>query len=161
MNDLFLFIENCTLYNYADDNSMSFSSTTLQTAFSNLRFGCINCYWLVKSKRHESQSEQIPIHDFVTQCRRWHWIESSWRHNRLPIDVWWSRKCLLPLIKAARQLNALSRISKYLDTKSKTNILSNFEYCPLVWHFCGKTNNKIPQKRLMKDRFTYSMTHLN
>ena len=48
--------------------------------------------------------------------------------------------------KAARQLNALSRISKFIDTRSKTIvynsfIASNFTYCPLVWHFCGKINN--------------------
>ena len=48
--------------------------------------------------------------------------------------------------KAVRQLNALARISKYLDFKSKTIIynsfiLSNFNYCPLAWHFCGKRNN--------------------
>ena len=30
INNLFLFIENCTLYNYADDNSMSYPSTTLK-----------------------------------------------------------------------------------------------------------------------------------
>ena len=48
--------------------------------------------------------------------------------------------------KAARQLNALARISKFLNFKSKklifqSFILSNFTYCPLVWHFCGKVNN--------------------
>ena len=48
--------------------------------------------------------------------------------------------------KAARQLNALARIAKYIDIRSRKTIynsfiLSNFNYCPLVWHFCGKTNN--------------------
>ena len=40
INDLLLFIENCTLYNYANDNSMSYSSTTLQNVLSNLRIDC-------------------------------------------------------------------------------------------------------------------------
>ena len=40
INDLFLFIEKCTLYNYADDNSMSHSSSTLQTVLSNLLIDC-------------------------------------------------------------------------------------------------------------------------
>ena len=53
--------------------------------------------------------------------------------------------------KAARQLNALARISKYLDCKSKTIIynsfiLSNFNYCQLAWHFCGKTSNQKLEK---------------
>ena len=54
-----------------------------------------------------------------------------------------SRICTL---KAARQLGALSRISKYLDIKSKSVvyhsfIANNFNYCPIVWHFCGVINN--------------------
>ena len=53
--------------------------------------------------------------------------------------------------KAARQLNALSRIAKYLDVRSRRTIynsviMSNFNYCPLVWHFCGKTNNQKLEK---------------
>jgi len=51
--------------------------------------------------------------------------------------------------KAARQLNAFARISKYLNIPARRTIYnsfvaSNFNYCPLVWHFCGATNsNKI------------------
>ena len=42
--------------------------------------------------------------------------------------------------KAVMQLNALSRLQKYMGKSEKeavTNnfILSNFNYCPLVWHF--------------------------
>ena len=49
-------------------------------------------------------------------------------------------------LKAARQLNALSRLSKYLDTKCKgvlnhSFIVSNSSYCPIVWHFFGVINN--------------------
>ena len=47
--------------------------------------------------------------------------------------------------KAARQLNALARISRFLSTSSRMIIYnsfinSNFNYCPIVWHFCGKKN---------------------
>ena len=67
--------------------------------------------------------------------------------DRLNFDEHISMCCT----KAARQLNALARISKYLDFKSKTIIynsfiLSNFSYCPLAWHFCGKTNNQKLEK---------------
>ena len=42
--------------------------------------------------------------------------------------------------KAAMQLNALSGLQKYLRKSQKeaiieSSILSNFNYCPLVWHF--------------------------
>ena len=52
--------------------------------------------------------------------------------------------------KAARRLNALSRISKYLDISSCSflfnSFVSNFNYCPLLWHFCGKVNNEKVEK---------------
>ena len=53
--------------------------------------------------------------------------------------------------KAARQLNAFSRISKFLNCNTKKIIFnsfikSNFEYCPTVWHFCGKRNNSKIEK---------------
>ena len=53
--------------------------------------------------------------------------------------------------KAARQLNAMARIAKYLDLDARkmvynSFILSNFNYCPIVWHFCGKSSNKKLEK---------------
>ena len=56
-------------------------------------------------------------------------------------------------LKASRQLNALSRISKHINLKSESIIYnsiiaSHFNYCPLVWHFCGTTNsNKLEKLR--------------
>ena len=49
--------------------------------------------------------------------------------------------------KAVRQLNAFARIPKYLNQNSRHDIYHSFvrvilvSYCPLVWHFCGKSNN--------------------
>ena len=68
---------------------------------------------------------------------------------------------------AVRQLNALARISKYLDQSSlKTThnslISSNFSYCALVWHFCGKVNNEKIEKiqerslRILQNDYTSS-----
>ena len=41
VNDLFLFVEKCTLYNCADDISMSHSSSTLQGVLSSLLNDCL------------------------------------------------------------------------------------------------------------------------
>ena len=38
INDMFLFINKCTLYNYADDNSLSCAATTVQEVISSLQF---------------------------------------------------------------------------------------------------------------------------
>ena len=46
-------------------------------------------------------------------------------------------------------VNVLARISNYLDESAcriihNSFVSSNFNYCPLVWHFCGVTNgNKV------------------
>ena len=49
--------------------------------------------------------------------------------------------------KAGNQLNALARISRFLDQDSrmavfKTFLLSNFNYCPSIWHFCKESSSK-------------------
>ena len=45
--------------------------------------------------------------------------------------------------KASRQLNVLKRMGKYLNRLGKLTIyhsfiLSNFNYCPVIWHFVLK-----------------------
>ena len=42
INDLFLFIDNCKLYNCADDNSLMYSSPDLNCIFTNLQIDCNN-----------------------------------------------------------------------------------------------------------------------
>ena len=60
--------------------------------------------------------------------------------------------------KAANQLSALYRLGKYLNLQQrevlvKSFILANFDYCPMVWHFCScKNTAKIERirKRALK-----------
>jgi hypothetical protein len=47
--------------------------------------------------------------------------------------------------KASRQLNILKRIGKYMNRLGRQTfyysfILSNFNYCPVIWHYCSKKN---------------------
>ena len=113
---------------------------------------------MVRRQQHEGKSRQISIHDvviwpFVT-TKAW----NSKRHNTLSE----SRIKLFGVIiydglrfndhisamccRADGQLNALARISKHIDSKSKhiiynSFVASNFEYRPLVWHYCGQLND--------------------
>ena len=47
------------------------------------------------------------------------------------------------------QLNAIGRLQRFMDKEQKEApinrfIYSNFDYCPLVWHFCScKSSQKI------------------
>ena len=71
--------------------------------------------------------------------------------------------------KAARQLAVLKRIGHHLLTiKGKLAIFnsfieSNFNYCPLIWHFCSQTNTiQIEKIQERAPRFiynNYSSTH--
>ena len=73
--------------------------------------------------------------------------------------------------KASNQLNAIGRIQKYMGFKEKEVLLnsfvySNFNYCPLVWHFCSsKSLNKIEKiqeraLRLLQNDFTSDYSEL-
>ena len=67
--------------------------------------------------------------------------------------------------KASRQLNVLKRIGKYLNRLGKLTIyhsfiLSNFNYCPVIWHFCSEANTKKMEK--IQERalqFIYNENH--
>ena len=63
--------------------------------------------------------------------------------------------------KAARHINALKRLSKFLNLDSRMAIFrsfitSNFGYCSLVWHACSANNTqKLEQLQLRALRFVY------
>ena len=78
--------------------------------------------------------------------------------NRLTFSNHISNICA----KAGRQLSALARLSKILDTETKlitfnSFILSNFNYCPLVWHHCSIENTRKMEKIQERGlRFVYN-----
>jgi hypothetical protein len=50
------------------------------------------------------------------------------------------------VLSSTRQLNILKRISKYMTrlgrlTSYYSFILSNFNYCPVIWHYCSEKNS--------------------
>ena len=63
--------------------------------------------------------------------------------SKLSFDLHVSEICK----RAGRKLNVLGRLSKTLDVKAKfmlfnSFVLSNFNLCPVVWHYCNITNLK-------------------
>ena len=63
--------------------------------------------------------------------------------------------------KATQKLNALARISGYMDSSKKITILkafitSHFSYCPLVWMFHSRKINKINRIHERSIRLVYS-----
>ena len=163
MNDLFLFIQNCKLYNYADHNSMIYSSPDINAILTNLKHDCKNAikwfgdnsmkanpdkfqFMMLSSDPLEQQ--KIGIENDITLLS-----ESRVKFlgfiidDRLQFNDHISAMCC----RAARQLNALAKISKHLDSKSKhiiynSFVASNINYCPHVWHFCGQVDNNKLEK---------------
>ena len=78
--------------------------------------------------------------------------------NRLSFEAHVSNLCE----KAALQLNALKRLAKFLNISQKKVlaqyfVLSNFNYCPLIWHFClGNDLHKMDQIQERTFRFVHA-----
>ena len=64
--------------------------------------------------------------------------------------------------KASMQLNAIIRLQRFMGKEQKealinSFIFSNFNYCPLVWHFCScKSSQKIEKIQLRCLRIIYN-----
>ena len=163
LNDLFMFIERCKLYNYADDNFISHSAKSSAEVISSLTHdGKISVKWfsengmqanpdkfqfLALSLNDETTYSLSLADDIVIESEPYVKALGVILDNRLNFTYHISALCK----KAARQLNALARIARYLDVNSRKIIYNsfvscNFNYCPLVWHFCGKVNNSKLEK---------------
>ena len=158
INDMHMFIKECTLHNYADDNSPSCTSPMIDHVISNLQLdGNRAIKWFtdnwMQANPDKFQFMIISSDDNSTRSLTLneHTVIVSEKHVkvlgvvidcRLNFSLHISSVCK----KAARQLNALARISNYLDVSARRMIYNvfvtrNFNYCPLVWHFWGVSNN--------------------
>ena len=78
--------------------------------------------------------------------------------DKLKFDIHIDSICF----SASRQINALKRLSKFLDESSrvliyKAFVLSTFSYSPITWIFCGKRNSpKLERLQERALRFVFS-----
>jgi hypothetical protein len=163
INDLFFSVKNCSMYNYADDNTLSKSYTTLEKVISALEEdsnSLINWFSANKMQANPEKFQAISI------GRKTHDKNVMFNLNGINLSCEDEVKLLGVTIdfkpnfnthisnickKAARQLNVLKRIGKHLNHLGKLTIyysfiMSNFSYCPLTWHFCGEQNTKKIEK---------------
>ena len=163
IKDLFLFLEDVDLANFADDN-------TVYTANKNIEV-------LIKLLERESKSaiDWFKMNDMIVNPDKFQAMilrpdkkENKFQLNindsiissedsitllGIEIDSKLNFKNHVSKIcrKAGRQLNAISRIQNYLGEKEKklkvnTFVYSNFMYCPLAWHFCLKLSQNMIEK---------------
>ena len=171
INDLLLSINNSELHNFADDNTITCTSESLED--------------LVRSLEIESNkaTEWFKSNNMIVNPEKFQAIiidrkGQSNNPTKLIIDGKEinSENCVTLLgleidsklsfdkhisklsNKCAGILNALIRLKRFLGFEEKkilvnSFIYGNFNYCPLVWHFCSKSSrNKIEniQKRALR-----------
>ena len=155
MNDIFYILND--LKNYADDNTISqhdkeldnlkhklsqSSETAVQWFHENYmlangeKFHCI----LLGPDRQPIDTT-LTFNDITIESEHQVELLGIFIDDKLSFD-----KHISELVrKAGNQLNALKRIGSFLSQDCRllifrTFVLSNFNYCPLVWHFCGAQN---------------------
>lgn len=179
INDIFYVVNNSTIYNYADDNTLSYADYDIKNVVQNLESDSLKMldwfdYNLMKANPDKFQALAIGKKSFD------HKIVFELKGNRiecendvkllgvtidyeLKFDKHISDICK----KASRQLNVLKRIGKYLNKLGRLTIyysfiLSNLNYCPITWHFCSEKNTlkmeKIQERAL---RFVYNNYTIN
>ena len=164
INDFFYVIDGCNIYNYADDNTLSVTHsnpTVLATILQGKAEEAIDWFSnnamaanpdkfqaiLLAPSIRETLIKPINIKDSTITTARSVNILGIEIDDKLKFNAHINSICR----KAARQLNVLRRLSSLLDQESRMAIfrafiVSNFNYCPLVWHFCGKTNTSKMEK---------------
>ena len=160
MNDFFFFLKGkCDLYNYADDNTLSVHDHDLRSLKTTLETAAqIGIKWFHDSDMKVNPDKfQAMLLTSSTQCHPDNYCfeiegvklkpEKSVKLLGVYIDDKLKFHDHITHIckQAAKQISVLRRFSTILSQKEKMQIfnafiLSNFNYCPLVWHLCGQTD---------------------
>ena len=155
LNDIFYSFKNvCSLYNYADDNTISCYSHDMNVLKEQLEANAkLALDWfaenqmkanpskfqtiIFKHRSNEAVCELNISNDTIkpVSCVK---LLGVTLDDKLCFDDHISRLCT----RAASQTNAFRRILKYVTLDCRINIYnafiaSNFNYCKTVWHFCS------------------------
>ena len=171
LNDLFMFVNDAEICNYADDTTIYACDNNVESIIETLESDALkiaewfpnNCMKLNEDKCHlmifGDKSNDISLN--IGSVR----IKESNEEKLLGV-ILDKKLCLKQQVssickKAGQKLHALSRISHFLDTEQlkrimRAFILSQFNYCPLVWMFCNRTlDNKVNRIHERALRITY------
>ena len=172
INELFFLDIDSQIANYADDNHIyNKNSCVISLQNSLLHDTTSTIDWLEENKmdvnpgkfqciglsRECETSLSFSINDCIINSENHMEVLGVTLDNKLKFDTHVSIICK----RAASQINALKRISKYLNEESriliyKSYISANFNYCPVAWIFCGKKNSsKLEKLQKRALRFVY------
>ena len=163
INDIFLFIQQGSLCNFADDNTISISAENVDELHRLVQLNTTKCIdWfnsnhmtanpskfqslIIGNNDHHVKTFQIS-NDFEINVSNEVTLLGIQIDDQLKFDSHIDKICK----KAALQLNAIKRLARFMGSKERqvivnSFILCHFNYCPLIWLFCSNTS----QKRLEK-----------
>ena len=156
INDIFCFITKCDLFNYADDNTLSKSAGTVELVIEALKTDANNAIKWFEDNNMKANPEKfqimllkpmhcqtalplnVDINDMSLEIQNNVKLLGITIDDKLKFDIQVNNMCS----RASRQLNVMYRFQKIFKETEKriiynTFIVSNFNYCPIVWTFCG------------------------
>ena len=173
LNDLFYTNISSSISNYADDNNLCNTNTSLEVLKTDLACDTLESikwynengldanpdkFQCVIMNRGGAVNVSISVHDKIIDSTDEIKVLGVLLDSKLNFNPHISSICK----RASQQINALRRISKFLNTDGrlkvyKSFVSANFSYCPVVWMFCGKTNrNKLEKLQERALRFVYN-----
>ena len=156
INDFFLFMQRTDVCNFADDNTLYSCASTIDAVISDLEIDMENSlYW-------------FKINQLVANPTKFKLMFLGFDAKKLVLFI--NQKIVIPsesvkllgitidsklkfdlhiddiCCKASKKVWCLYRIRKLVDETQARNlcnafVLSNFNYCPIIWMYCNKTLN--------------------
>ena len=163
-NDLFYFVENSNIYNFADDNTLSVADANLETVINKLESDInyldiwfkendlllneTKCQFMIaESSNSRCELQKINVHNKeIEEVKQVKLLGITFDNNMSMTDH------IRNLCKrAGAKLSALARISPFLNEQKrvilmKSFIVSQFNYCPIIWMYCQRRSNNLINK---------------
>ena len=163
LNDLFYTVSESSIYNYADDNTLSVIADTMDELVVRIeRDGSLMTKWfndnqmlanpdkyqtIIFGKKVDGSRNSFDVGGVTIP------VTSDVKLLGVNIDenLAFNLQASIICKKAGGQVNALMRLSRLLSRDVKRHIYnafiySNFTYCPSVWLMCSKENMKQLEK---------------
>ena len=154
LNDLFFFLKDVGICNFADDTTTYISDESLENVLKSLeknsmlairwfennymKLNTDKCRLIVSGYKHEQVWANIGK-DLI-----WESNDVKLLGVTIDRDLKFDKHVLKLCSKANQKLSALSRMANKRRTLFKAFVESQFKYCPIVWMFHSRrTNNKI------------------
>ena len=176
INDIFYFVKESDICNYADDNTLSVADLEIETIIHilTLDISVLNkwftnnglvlnedkCQFLILQSPRAIKNEISTItfrNKTISECDKGKLFGITLDNNLTMADH------IQKICKqASNKLHALARISKFLNDQQriilmKSFVISQFYYCPITWMYCQrKSNNLINKIHEMTLRINYN-----